>query len=402
MIIDKSNKFKTTIISVRFKEKITKENVGLRALLPNLMSASTNVYKTRQALSEALEDLYGASINVRTTKTGLISIMEFSIYFINQSFTEEPVFEEALEILHEVVYGHKNLPKKEFELEKRLLLEKIASFDNDKTSFALSNLFETMFENEQYGIRTSGKIEDVKPITYDILNRYYKEMLKTNDIDVVISGQVDESLLKLVSKYFIPRNNLALNPIDYEDKQIEMIKNKVDYDTISQSKVNIGYRLPIRYKETLLPAATLFNTALGGAVHSRLFVNVREKHSLCYYIGSRFDAFKGFMYIYSGIDKSRVDLALKVIDEQIEDLQNKPLSETELNLSKESIINALIENQDSQSASLANLYLQTLLNNPLTLAEQIDKIRAVTSKEVQAIAKTIKKDTLYILAPEVK
>ena len=402
MIIDKSNKFKTTIISVRFKEKITKENVGLRALLPNLMSASTNVYKTRQALSEALEDLYGASINVRTTKTGLISIMEFSIYFINQSFTEEPVFEEALEILHEVVYGHKNLPKKEFELEKRLLLEKIASFDNDKTSFALSNLFETMFENEQYGIRTSGKTEDVKPITYDILNRYYKEMLKTNDIDVVISGQVDESLLKLVSKYFIPRNNLALNPIDYEDKQIEMIKNKVDYDTISQSKVNIGYRLPIRYKETLLPAATLFNTALGGAVHSRLFVNVREKHSLCYYIGSRFDAFKGFMYIYSGIDKSRVDLALKVIDEQIEDLQNKPLSETELNLSKESIINALIENQDSQSASLANLYLQTLLNNPLTLAEQIDKIRAVTPKEVQAIAKTIKKDTLYILAPEVK
>ncbi|MDD4203513.1 MAG: pitrilysin family protein [Acholeplasmataceae bacterium] len=402
MIIDKSNKFKTTIISVRFKEKITKENVGLRALLPNLMSASTNVYKTRQALSEALEDLYGASINVRTTKTGLISIMEFSIYFINQSFTEEPIFEEALEILHEVVYGHKNLPKKEFELEKRLLLEKIASFDNDKTSFALSNLFETMFENEQYGIRTSGKIEDVKPITYDILNRYYKEMLKTNDIDVVISGQVDESLLKLVSKYFIPRNNLALNPIDYEDKQIEMIKNKVDYDTISQSKVNIGYRLPIRYKETLLPAATLFNTALGGAVHSRLFVNVREKHSLCYYIGSRFDAFKGFMYIYSGIDKSRFDLALKVIDEQIEDLQNKPLSETELNLSKESIINALIENQDSQSASLANLYLQTLLNNPLTLAEQIDKIRAVTPKEVQAIAKTIKKDTLYILAPEVK
>lgn len=402
MIIDKSNKFKTTIISVRFKEKITKENVGLRALLPNLMSASTNVYKTRQALSEALEDLYGASINVRTTKTGLISIMELSIYFINQSFTEEPIFEEALEILHEVVYGHKNLPKKEFELEKRLLLEKIASFDNDKTSFALSNLFETMFENEQYGIRTSGKIEDVKPITYDILNRYYKEMLKTNDIDVVISGQVDESLLKLVSKYFIPRNNLALNPIDYEDKQIEMIKNKVDYDTISQSKVNIGYRLPIRYKETLLPAATLFNTALGGAVHSRLFVNVREKHSLCYYIGSRFDAFKGFMYIYSGIDKSRVDLALKVIDEQIEDLQNKPLSETELNLSKESIINALIENQDSQSASLANLYLQTLLNNPLTLAEQIDKIRAVTPKEVQAIAKTIKKDTLYILAPEVK
>ncbi|MDD2259617.1 MAG: hypothetical protein PHO87_01320, partial [Acholeplasmataceae bacterium] len=94
--------------------------------------------------------------------------------------------------------------------------------------------------------------------------------------------------------------------------------------------------------------------------------------------------------------------ALKVIDEQIEDLQNKPLSETELNLSKESIINALIENQDSQSVSLANLYLQTLLNNPLTLAEQIDKIRAVTPKEVQAIAKTIKKDTLYILAPEVK
>ena len=82
------------------------------------MSASTNKYKTRKNLNRSFEALYGATLNVRTTKLGLVSIMDFSISFINQSFTAEPVFEEALEILHEVVYGHKNLPKKNLILKK--------------------------------------------------------------------------------------------------------------------------------------------------------------------------------------------------------------------------------------------------------------------------------------------
>ncbi len=402
MIVQPTNKFKTTIISIRFKEKITKDNVGLRALLPNLMSASTNKYKTRKTLTEALEALYGATLNVRTTKLGLVSIMDFSISFINQSFTAEPVFEEALEILHEVVYGHKNLPKKEFDLEKRLLLEKIASFENDKTSFALSNMIETMFENETFAIRTSGKKDDVEPITFEDLNKYYKQCLKNNDIDVVVSGQVDDSLLEVVSKYFTPRKLKNLTLIDYEDKKVEALKNKTDFDTISQSKVNIGYRFPVRYKEPDQISALLFNTALGGGVHSKLFLNVREKHSLCYYIASRFDPFKGFLYIYAGIDKQRVDLALKVIDEQVLDLQTNLLSEDELSLSKDAIINQLKESQDSQGASLSSLYLQVLLDNKLTLDEQIERVSKVTPKEVLEVAQKLQKDTLYILAPEVK
>ena len=87
---------------------------------------------------------------------------------------------------------------------------------------------------------------------------------------------------------------------------------------------------------------------------------------------------KDFLYIYAGIDKQRVDLALKVIDEQVLDLQTNLLSEDELSLSKDAIINQLKESQDSQGASLSRLYLQVLLDNKLTLDEQIERVSKVT------------------------
>ena len=84
MVINNTSKFNTTIVSLRFKEEIKYENVGLRALVPNVMSCSTPKFKTRKALNEALENLYGAYINARTYKLGKLSVIEFS-YIINPS-----------------------------------------------------------------------------------------------------------------------------------------------------------------------------------------------------------------------------------------------------------------------------------------------------------------------------
>ena len=88
------------------------------------------------------------------------------------------------------------------------------------------------------------------------------------------------------------------------------------------------------------------------------------------------------MFIYSGIDKDRVDLALKVIDEQLLDFQTNKLKEAELNLSKQTLINRFKELEDAQNQSLEALYTRHLLNNKKTLEERIAKIESVTSAEV--------------------
>ncbi len=402
MIIHNTKKFKTTVVSIRFKEEVLKENVGLRALLPNLMTVSTKTYKTKKALSEALEELYGAALRSKVSKVGNLSILEITLQIVNPSITGIKAFEEGLKLLHEAVYGHVNLPKKEFELQKQLVIQTIKAFENDKTNYALSNLLEHMFKEENYGIRISGKVDDVSQVSYEALNKYYKQVIRKNDVDVILSGDITDEIESLVKKYFKPKNEFNLSPIDYESKEVTEVQSFEDFDSISQAKVNIGYRFPVRFSDPDYHAAFLFNVALGGGVHSRLFLNVREKHSLCYYVASRYDAYKGFSFIYSGIDKSRVELALSEIEYQINDLKKNKLTEEELNLSKISTINYLKEVEDNQGSSIGVIYGQALRNEVKSLEERINEILSVTPEDVLKVSAKFKEDTLYILSPEVE
>lgn len=399
MIIHETQKFKTTIISVRFKEALSKENLGYRALLPQLLKAGTDKL-SRKEIKEQLEDLYGANLNVRTFKLGLTSIVQFELRIINPTFTDEPIFTDALSFLHNIIYDHKSFKKNDFDIEKRVLLEKINSFKNDKTSYAIYRLFEEMFKEDVYKLRTDGTVETVEGITLNGLYKYYQTMINENDIDVLLSGHITEDMRKQVSKVFMPRKQQELSIIDRNTLLDRDFRAVEELDHISQAKLNIGYRLPILYDDERRPAAVVFNTILGGSAQSRLFINVREKHSLCYYIGSQYDPFKGIMFIYSGIDLNRVDLALKVIKEQLEDL-TKNITDHELNLAKAVLINQLKEQEDNQTRMISFLYQKELLGlKDRDINKAIDELLSVTKEQVLEIAKMVREDTRFILRPE--
>lgn len=402
MIIKQTEKFKTVVISLRFKEEVTNENLGLRALLPKLLVNQTKTYNTKKALANELDNLYGAKLAASVNRFGKLSVIDVSFSIIHPDIIGYESFLKGLKILNEAVFERTNLNKKDFIIEKELLLQSIKALQNNKTAYALNKMQSYMFANEAYGLRVQGTEQTVTPMTYENLNKYYKKVIKENDFDLLVSGDIKPKLLEAIKSYFTPRNNNCLTVIDFESKEVDQAVTYQDFDYINQTKVNIGYRLPIRYGDPLYNAARLFNVTLGGGAHSRLFLNVREKHSLCYYISSTFDGFKGYSYIYSGIDQSRVDLAFQEINKQITDLQKNLLSETELNLSKKALINRLKENDDSQNSSLQVLYQQTLLNNITTIEQQIISINSVTPEQVKEVANMLKEDTIYLLSPEAK
>lgn len=395
-MIIKTTKYKTNVISLRFKETLTKETLGLRAFLSNVMVSKSPLYDSRKKLNEALDDLYGATLSERTFRQGLQSIIEFSITFINHKFTTEPLLENVLKLLKDVVFGHKNLSKTEFLIEKKIAKEKILAFQNNKTSYALNRMIEIMFEGTNQSLMSLGKLEDIESVSYNEMNNYYKKFIKS-PYDVLISGDFNDSDVKLINSYF-KGTNTKVEIIDYDNKEPNY-REVIEHDKINQAKVNIGYLLPVRYKDNDFYEAAIFNIVFGGDVHSRLFLNVREKHSLCYYVRSQYEPFKGFIYVYAGIDKLRVELALKVIDEQLEDLKKNLISDEELMYSKQSYINSLKEAEDNQNRQLDSFYLQEALNLD-TIDEMIEKINAVTKEQVQNMARKLTKDTLYILAPE--
>lgn len=401
ILIDQTKKFKTILITLKFKRVARVDEFAFRTLLPSVLRTKTNLYKNRQQFNEKLENLYGASLTSNTNKIGTLSVIHVQLKLINPSLAlDQTLFEEGLAFLKEYMFGHDRFNENDFILEKNMLIEEVVAKENDKTRYALTRLFEEMCPTELYGARVSGTQSQLESLTFKQFKQYYKDFILQDELQIILSGDIDQEAVKLAQTYFPQASFKAMDFLDYETKPILAVKEIIEHDKISQTKLNIGYRLPIRQGDSKHVAAVLFNAALGGYVHSRLFLNVREKHSLCYYVSSVYDAYKGIMFIYSGVDAKRLDLARKVIDEEVRRMSIERISEKELALSKQALINDLKESEDSQGARQNLLYIQALLGKTPTLAERIEKIEQVTPDDLLAVGKLLVKDTVYLLDVE--
>ncbi len=401
ILVDQTKKFKTVLITLKFKRVAKVDEFAFRTLLPSVLRTKTNLYKNRQQFNEKLESLYGASLTSNTNKTGILSIIHVQLKLVNPSLAlDHTLFAEGLNFLKEFIYGHDSFNEADFELEKNMLIEEIVAKENDKTRFALSRLFEEMCPNELYGARVSGTKAQLEALTFKQFKRMYKDFVQNDELQIILSGDVSNQEVSLSQTIFPNASFSQVDFLDYETKTVESVKEVIDHDKINQTKLNIGYRLPIRHGEKNHVAAVLFNAALGGYVHSRLFLNVREKHSLCYYVSSVYDAYKGIMFIYSGVDSKRLDLAKKVIDEEVKRMCTERISEKELALSKQALINDIKESEDSQAARQSLIYIQALLGKSPTLAERIEKIEQVTPDDLLEVGKQLVKDTVYLLDVE--
>jgi len=402
----KTKKFKTTLIKVSFKAKLTQETVTSRILLANVLRNSSKKFDSKKQLSIHLENLYGASLAISTKKQGSLHIISAYIQVVNEKFLKSapPLFEEALNTLKELLINplitEAGFDKSVVELESRLLKEEIEAIYDDKTTYALKKLVANMCEQENFGVSGDGDLADLATINEKTLVKTYESMLNDDEIDVVVLGDVDhEATVKTLNASFDfkaqPSKNLS--PVDSEEKQIQQVTILEETQAVNQTKLNIGYRTGVRLTDADYFALLVMNGVFGAFAHSKLFVNVREKASLCYYCASQLDNFKGLMYVYSGLDVAQVERAIEIIDQQLTDICDGDISEKELLLAKKSIINAKRESLDSVNGVLADTEMTATLG--ITADEFIKKVEQVTIAEVSAVAKKIKKDTIFTLKP---
>ena len=415
-----TEKFKTTLIKVSFKAKLTRETVTERILLANVLRNSSKHFESKKALSAHLEDLYGASLSVSAKKQGQLHTISFYIQVVNEKFLKSapPLFELALKTLSEIIMRPKisedKFDKQVVNLEARLLKEDIESVYDDKTSYALKKMIADMCENENFGISGDGYVDDLVKINEKTLVTAYESMLNTDDISIVVLGDVEhDAVTQLFQDHFNFNSQLRatlsavdnplsqvenqLSPIDWEEKAMRGVTTLNEEQRVNQTKLNIGYRTKTRMTDEDYFVILVFNGVFGAFAHSKLFMNVREKESLCYYCSSQLDNFKGLLYVYSGLDASQVPKAIRIIDQQLDDVRCGNITEEELILAKKSIINAKKSSLDSSSGMLADLEMGAILG--ITADEFIRKIEHVTAEDVSRVAKKIEKDTVFTLNP---
>ncbi len=398
-----TDKYKTNTFVFRFKAPLNEETVTERALLPYVLQSATEKLPSVIRLRQYLEELYGSSLAVDVSKKGEDHIISIYVDIANEVYLHDapPLFEKVLSMLSDIVLhpateGNGFLPSI-VESEKRALLQRIEATYDDKMRYANERLIEEMCKVEPYRLSAHGKKEIVSSITNESLYQYYQKVLAEDEMDLYIIGDISENAVDLVSKYFsisarpARERNVLLHKRNNEEKEV------VEKQELKQSKLHIGYRTFITYKDEEYFALQLFNGLFGGFSHSKLFVNVREKNSLAYYAASRFESHKGLLFVMSGIEAKNYEKAVEIIKEQMLAMQNGDFSEEEMHQTKSVIQNQILEAIDTPRGFVEMLYHGIISDRTRPVEEWLTGIESVTKEEIVKVAKNIELDTIYFL-----
>ena len=139
---------------------------------------------------------------------------------------------------------------------------------------------------------------------------------------------------------------------------------------------------------------------LGGTAHSKLFNNVREKQSLCYYCASRFFRLKGIMIIESGVETADIEKAKKAILNEVEEMKKGNITDFEIESAKLAVTNSFYGITDTVTG-IVNWYSTQIMDASIdTPQEAADKINAVTKEQIISAANKLQLDTIFTLKPK--
>lgn len=399
-----TDKFKSNFISLSFVVPFSKETATKNALLLKVLKRGTSTCPDMIALSKKLEYLYSAEIFTKTSSFGEVQLLQFSLDVLDNRFAQgTDILAEGLRMLGEIIFSPltENGAFKEsyFESEKRNLLDDIDSEINSKAKYALQRLGEHMFGEEKYRIGFVGERETVETFTNAGLFEHYQSLLDSADIEITFVGKTDFDVLKQtlreVLSTYMPTRSVSLGTeVIRVAKEVREIREEC---VGKQGNLVLGFRTGTVLADGDYPRMALLSELYGGSANSMLFMNVREKMSLCYYCASVPEAVKGTMLVRAGIENENYEKARDEILHQLNLLQNGEFTEEMLDSAKLSLINAYREISDNPQ-SLQNWYIGRLLSGITQSPEEaIAVVETLSKADIVATAKKITLDTVYFL-----
>jgi predicted Zn-dependent peptidase len=169
---------------------------------------------------------------------------------------------------------------------------------------------------------------------------------------------------------------------------------------VNQAKLVIGLRSGMENENDDYFPFRVMTDIFGGGPYSRLFLNVREKMSLCYYCGARLLREKGIIFIQSGIEEENYEKALKEIFNQIDVMKNGEFTDEDFESSIKALSDAFKGVEDSPVAVCTFYSSQVFDETIVSGQEYAEKISAVTREQVTECARRVTIDSVYLLAGE--
>lgn len=404
-----NNRFSTTHISVNLYLPLKRETVAVNALLPYVLSSCSKAYPDFSALNLRLSELYGADIGGIADKIGDTQLLKFFSFAVEDEFIPEAikVTEQACELLFSMIFepsveNGSFLPA-DVERERRLTLEKIAGIINDKRTYAISRITKEMYKSEAFGELKTGSYDDVAAVDGKALYKAWCDAISTAEIRIQIIGKkVPDGLFERLAEKLNGFNRKVCAVLPTTPKKpnasVNRIEEKMD---VSQGKLVMGFCTELVGTDEDTAFLAVFADLFGGGPYSKLFKNVREKLSLCYYCAARPNRSKGYLLVDCGVEPNNAERAEAEILNQLEDIKKGNLKDEDLAASIRSLKDSLVCLNDSQAA-LDNWYSMRLASNPVSPEKYASLIEKVTLDDVQKAANLYTLDTVYKIMPQSK
>ena len=404
----RDSRFKQGCLSFQMIRPMDSREASLNALLPSVLLRGTRRHTNLRSITEHLDSLYGASVGNLVRRVGDRQTVGLYCGFMDDRFAlpGDKVLAPMLGFLEELlleplVQDDAFLPEI-VDSEKKNLIATIESELNDKRAYAMGRMLRTMCREDSFGLPRLGTAEQVAAIEPRALYAHFQKILRESPMEFFYVGSGDpdairEALTDLLRK--VDRAPMAmpeqrpLTPGPGSDVTEEM--------DVTQGKLCMGFTTPITNRSPEFPAMQLLNTLFGAGMTSKLFMNVREKLSLCYSVGSGYYSTKGILTVSAGIDFDKEQLTREETLRQLEACRSGEITQEELKAAKESICSGIRATHDSPGA-IESYYCASLLTGSCRSAEgYLEEIRRVTLSDVVAAAQSLTLRGCYFLRGEV-
>lgn len=401
----KTSRFKTGRISFNIALPLEKD-ASANAILPYILNRSCEKFPNYIELNKKLSSLYGATLTPSVSKAGEAHVLRLSMTMIDNKFAlekNEDIILACVDLLLDIVFAPNAKDgafcESEVAREKRLMLERLESEMNDKRVYALRRLEQLMCENEAFSSNAYGTKDGIEALTPAKIYEAYENMIKTGLISVHVVGNTDTD--KIAKKIKDRLENISRSPITEIETEVitsaSAVRRETEVLPVNQGKLVMGFRTGEADTEAEYPNIRIMTDIFGGGTYSRLFTNVREKMSLCYYCSARLYRQKGIIIVQSGIENENAETAISEIKNQLKAIADGNVCEDDIKaslLSMKDLYNSVCDTPEDIDAWAHSQITEKVFETP---EEVIARLSRVTIDDVVSTAKKVSLDTIYLL-----
>lgn len=394
-------KFKSNSIFVRFLTDFCDDDAAALAMIPAVLTSCNKYYPEGTEFLKRLNSLYGTGIIGMSGFKGDGYEICLSVEYLADRYAldGDKISKDAAQLLLDCIFEpaaeNNGFAESEFNLRKNDLLDAIDSEINDKISYALNLSYETVFEGEISAKKYYGSRKAVEAVTPQKAYEVYVKLLNEAKIEVSFCGCGDfKEANALFAEAFKNDRVSFKNPafISYSKAKNEPAYVEKHMD-VSQANIVMAFKAG----GGDLMTAQMLTAIYGGSTFSKLFVNVREKMSLCYFCTASYSEAKGTMLVVSAVEPDNIEKAKNEIIRQLECIAEGDFTEENFISAKRYLASGAMSKNDRISSLDAWYSLGLARGKVISVSDYVKMLGKVTREDIAALAAKMKLDTVFVL-----